>query len=214
MFISWGHENVVKNFFKPHHKGHCAKCEAEREFYPILRYTVHNILFFIRWVSGKSYYAICDICRRGDRLNTKEFEQTLGKSPIPAVDRLSGGIVLVLFAALIGAAFVFDGIHNVQEEVWLAQPQAGDIYEINLAKFLDKPETSSMYALMRVSAVENGEVVVQTPLTYSNKMGFTPSQIERAKTRPDTYFRNEGLRIPVVELKKLRRESAILNVER
>ena len=57
---------------------HCPTCAAERQFRLMLQYKVHHIWYVFKWVTGKEYSLVCEVCHRGEKLKTQEVEAKLG----------------------------------------------------------------------------------------------------------------------------------------
>jgi hypothetical protein len=88
----------------------CTVCEKARPFHLQLHYAYAHINFVIRMVSSKQYWKLCEICGRGWELPAAATEQSLGRNPIPAFDRIGlwifGGAILFFVVLLILAALV------------------------------------------------------------------------------------------------------------
>ena len=84
----------------------CANCGTQRPFHRYLDYRYGHLDFVIRVVTQKQYYKLCDTCRRGVTLDTKQTEEAIGRNPIPLFDRAGLYVVGVGFAALIGVVIV------------------------------------------------------------------------------------------------------------
>lgn len=84
----------------------CATCEKERPFKLLLQYRYAH-LYYLRWVTSKTYHLVCDVCHRGWELETKKVESTLKENPIPFMTRygwtfLVGFVGLIVVAAVLG----------------------------------------------------------------------------------------------------------------
>ena len=82
----------------------CTVCEKPRPFHLELYYTYAHLNFIIRMVSSKQYWKLCEVCGRGLELPAAATEQSLGRNPIPAFDRIGawvfGGLILFLVGTL------------------------------------------------------------------------------------------------------------------
>ena len=83
---------------------HCPTCAAERQFRLMLQYKVHHIWYVFKWVTGKEYSLVCEVCHRGEKLKTQEVEAKLGKSPI-TVKNAPGFVVNRILVPMINEAF-------------------------------------------------------------------------------------------------------------
>ena len=79
---------------------HCPICERERLFKLFLYYKYDHI-YYMRHVSEKKYYLLCDICRRGWLLNTNEVESKFERNPIPFMTRYGGLLLIGIFMVFI-----------------------------------------------------------------------------------------------------------------
>lgn len=104
--IIWGSGGGGADLGVAEHK-ECATCEKERPFKVLLQYKYAH-LYYLRWVTSKTYHLACDVCHRGWELKAKDVEPTLKENPIPFMTRygwtfLVGFVVLVIaFANLSG----------------------------------------------------------------------------------------------------------------
>ncbi|WP_156116788.1 hypothetical protein [Massilia sp. 9096] len=80
---------------------HCATCERERPFNIFLQYKYAH-LYYLRWVTKKTYHLASDVCRRGSELPAGPVEANLGKNPIPFMTRFGWTFLVgfILFAVL------------------------------------------------------------------------------------------------------------------
>jgi len=77
----------------------CLTCEKERPFKVLLQYK-YSHLYYLRWVTKKTYHLVCDVCRRGWELKATDIEPKLKENPIPFMTRY-GWAFLVGFVAII-----------------------------------------------------------------------------------------------------------------
>lgn len=66
----------------------CKVCERQRPFHLYLSYEYSHLYWIFRWVTEKEYLKLCEICRRGWQLDTKQVEAGFQENPIPFMDRL------------------------------------------------------------------------------------------------------------------------------
>jgi hypothetical protein len=79
----------------------CSTCGKLQPFHLYLQYRCGSLNWISRVVEKKTYLRLCDVCRRGDPPDPKQVEASLGRNPIPLLDRsgpwvLIGGFVLML----------------------------------------------------------------------------------------------------------------------
>ncbi len=83
----------------------CRHCARAQPFRNVLVYRYLHVWFLFCWVTHKRYVAVCEGCRRGREHDTRTFERTLARSPIPFYRRF-GGLVLLAMLLLVLAAVV------------------------------------------------------------------------------------------------------------
>ncbi len=102
--IIWGTGGNGADLGVVEHK-HCDTCEKERPFKLLLQYRYAH-LYYLRWVTSRTYHLACDVCRRGWELKAKDIEPTLKENPIPFMTRygwafLAGPIALLILIAVL-----------------------------------------------------------------------------------------------------------------
>ena len=103
--IIWGSGGNGADLGLVEHRS-CSTCEKERPFKLILRYRYAH-LYYLRWVTKKTYTLACDICHHGWVLNAADVESKLAKNPIPFMTRYGWSflvgvpVTLVLFFKLL-----------------------------------------------------------------------------------------------------------------
>ncbi len=79
---------------------HCEQCAQQRSFRHVLHYRYAQLWYLFSWVTKKQYLRVCDGCNH-TALDTKTFEASRGKPPIPAYRRFGGPVLLGLIAVLV-----------------------------------------------------------------------------------------------------------------
>jgi hypothetical protein len=213
MFISWGRATVVRAFGAPVEQ-YCPICEKERTFRQTLSYKVRHILWIFRWVSGKKYALVCDVCRRGQTLKAAEVESLQRKSIIPFIDRFGWAVGLVILAALVGWGSWVNQENYKRDLAYLAAPAVDDIYEIDLAKMSRPPKTDLEYSLMKVTGVSGSFLQVRLSRIYCNKYGCASTDVTNGKAKADDYYGEKVYAVPRAELIKMREDGRITAVDR
>ena len=212
-FISWG---SATKFFNLGAAGQfwCRTCEKDRNFITMLRYRVHHILWLFRWITGKTYSQICEVCSHGHELDKAEVEASLEKSPIPVIDRLGWAVGAGAVAILGAGAAVADSNHKVEETQFLAKPHVGDIYEVDIAKLLKNPEKPVMLSAMRVTSVQDGRVEMQMPKGFYDDLRGVQKDVSNGKAASEDYYTSERESFTTAGLKKMQDDKVILDVIR
>lgn len=88
----------------------CLVCERDRTFRTVLHYELNHLYYILGFVSNKQAYRLCDVCGRGQALDTAVVEASLGKSRIPLLDRFGflgalGGIAGLILPGILITTF-------------------------------------------------------------------------------------------------------------
>jgi hypothetical protein len=213
MMIVWGAKGEVANL-GPQASRHCPTCEKERPFHVILQYTVRHIWYVFKWVTGKQYVLLCDVCQRGNKLDPKLVESRLTKPPIPFATRWGWAFLagMVAIAAVFGV--LDDSIRSTSREAYLAAPRKGDRYVVNVASLLKTPQSKYMYGVLRVRAVNAGSVEFDAPsIFYAGPTGPT-KDIRDEKLDAPGYFSPAPISLSRDEIARIHKEHAIHSIER
>lgn len=211
--IVWGKKGHIADL-GPEGSRHCPACEKERPFRLILQYTVHHIWYLFRWVSGKQYGAVCEVCRRGDPLDAKAVESKLQKSPIPFGARWSWAFLagLIAIAAVFGA--MDDASRSTEREKYLAAPRAGDRYVMNVASLLKAPQSKLMYGVLRVRAVNPDSIEFDAPTVFYSGTSGPNNDLRDGKLDEPGYFAAAPIVLSRDELARIHHDHAIHAIQR
>lgn len=105
--IVWGSggDNV---FVAPLNEQPCDGCGQHQPFSVVLNYQYFGFYWFFNCVTDRTYYALCDVCRRGMVIDQPEILSKMPAARIPFMRRY-GLVVLGIVVAAIGIAAQFDG---------------------------------------------------------------------------------------------------------
>jgi hypothetical protein len=80
---------------------HCETCEKSRDYHLMLHYRYFHLYWFMKVVTKREYYVMCNVCSRGWVIKAAEAKAYLptGKSPIPFWTEYG---LLVIFGSLMG----------------------------------------------------------------------------------------------------------------
>lgn len=211
--LVWGSKGEVADLGLQDSK-HCPTCEKERPFRLMLQYTVRHIWYIFKWVTGKQYAVVCDVCHRGDKLDAQAVEARLPKSPIPFMSRWGWTFLVALLA--IGFAFgsVESSNRSGRTEAYLTTPQKSDLYVVNVSSLLKSPDSSSMYGVLRVRGVSVDAVEFDAPAVTYNKVSGATKDVRNGKLSDARYFIAEPLRLSRAEIARLQQAGAIHSIER
>jgi hypothetical protein len=211
--IVWGAKGEVVNLGLQASK-HCPTCEKERPFRLMLQYTVRHIWYVFKWVTGKQYAVVCDVCHRGDKLDAKVVEAKLTKSPIPFGARWGWAFLagMIAIAAVFGA--LDDSNRSTSREAYLAAPLKGDRYVVNAASLMKAPQSKYMYGVMRVRSVSADSIEFDAPsVSYSGASAVT-KDIRNGKIDDPGYFSPSPIVLSRDEIARIHKEHAIHSIVR
>ena len=211
--IVWGAKGEVVDLGTQASK-HCPTCEKERPFVLRLQYTVRHIWYVFKWVTGKQYAVVCDVCHRGDRVDARSVEARLAKPPIPFGARWGWAFLagMVAIAAVFG--FLDDSNRSTSREAYLAAPMKGDRYIVNAASLLKDPQSKYLYGVLRVRSVGADAIEFDSPtMFYSGASGVT-KDIRAGKLDTPGYFSPSPIVLSRAEIARIHKEHAIHSVER
>ncbi len=211
--LIWGSKGEVADLGAQEQK-HCATCEKDRTFKLMLQYKVSHIWYLFKWVSAKQYALACDVCQRGDKLDSKAVEAKHGQPPIPFMSRWSWSFLVALIAGFALLGGVNDNRRNRAVDAYTAAPQQGDVYVADMASLLKAPEAKQMYGLMRVRSVQGKQIEFDVPEVMYSKASGATKDLDRGKTAEAGYFAASSVVLGQDDIKKLRDQGAIHAVER
>ena len=172
MFFLWGSKRAsaaIRNIGYLH----CDQCGTQQSCSTRLDYTVRHFWYAVRFVTGKTYTAFCDVCRgRVGLLDPKVVEGKLKKNPIPFLDRWGWAFATTAFAGLIAFALFEDGQASKRDVVYLAAPHTGDLYLITDDSLAGGGCRDCRYGSALVSSVQAGGVYVRFSKTVSNRSSY------------------------------------------
>ena len=201
---------------------YCDVCKEQRSFTNFASYKVRHIWYVIRWATGLQYHRRCATCHNlydipaPVQTDSLSGEAVKPKSPVPFFDRWGWAIAMGAIALFIGFAIIASNQDKAEEKLLVAAPQAGDLYQIAVDRFLPETESQSVgsdYGVVRVDRVEGDNVTLSLPrIVYSRAKGAR-RDISNGKARADSYY--EGtVQMPLAMLKKHHDDGAISDVVR
>jgi hypothetical protein len=212
MFV-WGAKGEVVNLGTQATR-HCPTCEKERPFQLMLQYTARHFWYMFKWVTGKQYGLVCEVCHRGDKLDAKAVEAKLKKSPIPFGTRWSWAFL----AGLVAIAAVFGTLNDLnrssEREAYLAAPAKGDRYIVNAAHLLKNPQSKYLYGVLRVRSVRADAIEFDATTMFYSGASAVEKDIDNEKIDDPGYFSPTPIVISRAEIARLHKEHAIHSIVR
>lgn len=211
--LVWGKKGHIANLGSQGSK-HCPVCEKERPFHLMLQYTAHHIWYVFKWVSGKQYGAVCEVCQRGDKLDAKVVEAKLQKSPIPFGTRWGWAFLagMIAIAAVFGA--LDDSSRSTSREEYLAAPRTGDRYVVNVASLLKAPQSEYMYGVLRVRAVNPDSIEFDAPSVFYSGASRPNKDLREGKLDDPGYFSAAPIVLSRDEIGRIHQQHAIHSIHR
>jgi hypothetical protein len=211
--IVWGKKGHVANLGSQGSR-HCPVCEKERPFHLMLQYTVHHIWYVFKWVSGKQYGTVCEVCQRGDKLDAKAVESKLEKSPIPFGARWGWAFLAGLIAIVAVFGALDDSSRGSDREKYFAEPHTGDRYVVNVASLMKAPQSKYLYGVLRVRAVRPDAIEFDAPTVFYSGTSGPNKDLRNGKLAEPGYFAPTPLVLSRDDLARIHQEHAIHSIER
>jgi hypothetical protein len=213
-FISWG-SRVYRRVFGEPEVHHCDICREQRTFRYLVAYKVYHIYWLFRWVVDKNFARVCTVCSNGKRVDEMDILPKGSKSPIPFMDRLGWSVGVGGIAALVAMGGVASAMQSSHEADYLSHPAVNDVYEVNLAKIMTKPEMSEMYSTLEVARVSDGTVDVRLPKIYFNQLRGASDAVSNGRAKSDDFYEDgKVLTFKIANLQKMQDDGTILSVDR
>jgi len=193
---------------------HCEHCDQEASYSTMLEYTQRSFYMVVRWVTGRFYYYLCSNCLGTMATAPETIDPKEAKAAVPFFHR--NGWMLGVAAALvfvIGATIAHQQ-NRAGNETYLAAPQVGDIYQLDMAKVQDPPEARVMHMLMRIQEVRPEGIVFQLATHYYDQNEGVDDDIRSGKASGSTYYGGDPVIIPREELRRLYDEGTISDIDR
>lgn len=211
--LVWGSKGGVADL-GPQGTKHCAVCERERSFRLLLQYKVSHFWYVLKWVSAKQYAMVCEVCQRGDKLDTQAVEAKLGKPKIPTTSSRAWMAVVAVFAGLV----IFGAVNNTREseqtDAWLAAPHKSDLYLVNVASLLKEPQSLGMYGVLRVRSVDVDQLVFDAPAVAYETVARARKDLTSGRPIDAGYFTSEPLVLSRRALADMRKNGSLRQIER
>jgi hypothetical protein len=212
-FISWGSSSALAQVGDSEIM-HCSRCQADTNWSTMIEYTVRHVYWLFRWTTDRTYYRMCGNCLGAEYLDEKVVRPEAVKAAIPFLDRRGWTIGAGAIASLFGLGSVAVAQDASQNQAFLQAPRTGDVYEVDLARMLDKPEKPVMYSAMRVVAVQPDAVEVEVADLFYEDLRGVQRDVRERKTDYPGYYNPERLKIAKAELNRMQSEGVIVDVER
>jgi hypothetical protein len=213
MFISWGKEGKLAQVGSSEIMN-CSNCEADTNWTTMVSYTMRHVYWLFRWTTDRTFYRTCGNCLGVEYLEDKAVLPQAVKAAIPLMDRRGWTIGAGIIASIFGLGSIAAAQDASENQALLRAPHVGDIYEVDLARMLDKPEAPVMYSAMRVVDVKADSIEVEIAGLFYNERRGVDRDVLEGKTDNNDYYRPERLKLDKASLNRMQSEGVIFDVER
>lgn len=202
MFISWGSQTKVVPTGDAGYR-HCSLCDRDSQFSGMVEYTVRHLYWVFRWVTGRTPYMLCGNCGGVHQADHDAEELRQVKKAIPLWDRRGwlagvGGI-----GALVATGAVASATNHQGDKTLIAAPRAGDLYEIDLAQIMTRPEAQRMYSVIRVTRVDGANVEIEVAKRYYSDWRGVQRDIDKGETASEAYYGPERAQYSRASIQKM-----------
>lgn len=212
-FISWGSSGALAQVGESEVMN-CSHCAADTNWSTMISYTVRHVYWLFRWTTDRTLYRMCGNCLGVEYLEDKAVEPAAVKQAIPFMDRRGWTIGAAAIASLFGLGTVAVAQDASENQAFVHAPRAGDIYEVDLARMVDKPERPVMYSSMRVIGVEPAGVEVEVADLFYDDLRGVQRDVQEHRTDSPHYFRPEHVKFTNAALDRMYADGVIIDVER
>ena len=192
---------------------HCNACGKDGSFTRVVSYRVRHAYWLFRWMTGRQLHLVCDNCGASamDDMAVGAPEVTRA---IPAFDRRGWLAAPALLASLVVIGSIGAAADRAADRGYLARPRVGDIYEVDIARRLGRPEAPVMFTALRVAALRGDQVELEMGNGYyAERRGVDRDIDTGAITRPG-YFVGERMMMPKAALAKMYADGVAVDVRR
>lgn len=205
VYILWGHAYKQRSY-GPVGEGECPTCGPAKPFRHRVIYKMRHLWYLARWVTDRRYANQCLTCGYAERVPQKVAQKGFKRPGIPLWDRWGWVGFIGAGAAFVAWAGQADEADHRRYQQMLAQPAVHDLYEIDLAQVMPRPEARVMDSIVRVEQVDAQSVTVRLPKTYYDGLS---SELDTAMepggaARSDSYFSADTLQIDRASLAGMR----------
>lgn len=182
---------------------HCDQCAQQRSFRHVLHYRYAHLWYVFSWVTKKQYLRVCDGCNQATALETKTFEQTRAKPPIPAYRRFGGLVLLGLIAVVVVFGAFSAAQTSKRDDALLARPAQGDLYTVDLQTVAPGAYEGHAYGVVRVDRVNGQTITLALPNKGYDKWKGAERDAGSSSARQPAYYTDEQVEVPLSKLQSL-----------
>lgn len=212
-FISWGSRGGVADAGSAGCR-HCNHCDQDSAFSRIVQYRVRHIYWIFRWVTDVTPFHLCGNCGGAHQADDADHGSKEVRKAIPAWDRLGWAVGAGGIAAIVATGSIAAASDNASNKMQVATPQVGDIYEVDIAQLMTRPEATHMYSTMRVTGVHGDKVEVELAKGYYDRWRGVDKDLSSGRAADADYYAPDKLEIPSAEIHNMYDAGTIHDVQR
>lgn len=212
-FISWGSRGGFAEV-GPAGLRHCAYCDKDSYFTRMVAYTVRHVYWLFRWVTGKTPYLVCGNCgaeHSDDEMH--EAHKDVAKA-IPAFDRRGWLVGLGGIGALVATGSIAAASNAATDKTYIAAPQVGDLYEIDVAGLMQRPDAAQMYTAARVVKVASDSVEIEVGTLYYTDWRGVDRDLREGKTSAASYYGGDHATLKRAQVEAMFNDGTLHDVQR
>ncbi len=156
----------------------------------------------------------CSNCHAAYPADRDNFGAAAEREAVPFFDRRGWTIGGGALASLVGVGFVAAAADSRENERYVGEPRVGDIYEVDMARMIEKPEQAHMYTALRVVSVRKDEIEFQMANMYYDRIEGVRDDVRAGKTSQLAYYMEGSAAMKKTELKRMYDDGALEDVER
>ncbi len=201
----------------------CNVCGQNRPFQYVVNYTMRHVWYLIRWSTGRTYSQFCTVCNYGlpaekAHIDAQNLTGDKRPDPIPFFDRMGWAIGLGVLALFVVMIVIAGNAGNKEDAKMVAAPKVGDLYTVDVDKFLPKEALSSDsiggdFGVFRVAEVKDGQVTLDVPKVIYSRLKGVHRDISSGEVKEAGYYDGQMLQ-PVDSLMKFQQNGTINDVDR
>jgi hypothetical protein len=191
----------------------CGTCEKERPFKLVLDYRYGHLWYLFRLVLEKNYAIVCEVCRRGWRVDAAKAEAGLGRNPIPFATRWSWAALVGLVALCLAGGAVANRSQRGAADRYLQAPAINDRYLMDVAKLTHSTDGEAKFGVMRLKAVTDGMAEFQLSKNVHKYQSDARVDLS-GKATADEYYLDRTMTMPIAKLGELRADGTLIDIER
>lgn len=211
--LIWGSRSESKDLGQAETKP-CPTCERDRPFHLHVQYRLHHVWYLFKWVTGRQYLRLCEVCHRGTEVPAASLAPAVTKTAVPLYHRFSWALPVPLVA--IGVVF---GILDDQQRAGrnaelIAAPRSGDLYATDISRLVRGGDDKYRFGVMKIKSIAGANVEFVLPRANYNKITAATRDMSSESVGKPDYFSTSAVQVPIADLKELQDKGVIHSIRR